>query len=331
MICSKCGLATLEGFRFCPKCGMRLDRPPVKIDRSKLKGPRDAYMKVIQGRESIDKAVPPLWIWVMLFIYLFWLISSIVIAFSVAIDALNENPSDPDMELLFDEMKRNMSVPIVFGFFFYFLTAALGYTIISRMNNHYDRDRNVRAASVSLISAGTSTPASKVEVGGELFAMNRTDELISSEEKKRNPIFWALLLALPLLISVLQYATMFNSDSYSHYQRISPLFSLAMFLTYLPILYISYSLSKSVFEHHRQWADFANQTTAAVNELDMGAMDGYWGGTVPSRPYVVYVIVTGITFGLFMFYWWYTIIKDLNQHFVAHRDFEDNLARSISQ
>ena len=328
MICSKCGLATSEGFRFCPRCGASLVIP-VKIDKAKLKGPREEVLNAIRKHESTDREVPPLWIWVMFFVYLIWIVSSTVIAFSVALGVLEEDPYDPDYDVLFNEMKDQMTAPILFGVAFYGLAAALTYTIISKMNRHYDRDDELRAASRSLISAGTSTASSRLTVGGDLTAMDRTDDMMASQQRKLNPILWSSAVALPLVISILQWIVMYSSDGYSEYQDVSLPLSVVIYLSYIPVLYLSYTLTKNIFDHHYDWADFANQTSTAVCDLGLPPMNSYMGGSIPRRSFGVYLLVTIITAGFFMFYWWYSIIKDLNHHFKAHRYFEDELARSV--
>ena len=50
---------------------------------------------------------------------------------------------------------------------------------------------------------------------------------------------------------------------------------------------------------------------------------------LPERNFVLYLILTIITAGLFGIYWLYILLKDPNQHFMYHRQIEDQLLSAL--
>jgi hypothetical protein len=51
--------------------------------------------------------------------------------------------------------------------------------------------------------------------------------------------------------------------------------------------------------------------------------------TLPERSFFIYLILTLLTCGLFLIYWYYVLIKDLNDHFGAQWQFEDQIAAQM--
>ena len=328
MICENCGLRNPDGFKFCPRCGAVLDKP-VKIDRSKIRGPGEAIAKAIKARGSTDEIVTTSWIWVMIIVYLASYVASLAIGLSIVHDVLQQDPSTFSREQVFDEMRTDLWALALLSGMFYSIASILAYLLVRRLNRHFTRDTELRAAALSLITSAASSPELSQRVENELAAMNRTDNLIASTEKRRRPILWSLAVAAPLMVSALQWALIFTSDSYSEYQRTSALFAVASLLSYLPLFDLSYFLGKSIYDHHSRWMDFAGQTTAAMNKLGLKMTEPLLDKSLLRRPYGLYVLVTIVTLGFFMFYWWHTLIQDPNYHFKAQWYFEDCLIKSI--
>ncbi len=51
--------------------------------------------------------------------------------------------------------------------------------------------------------------------------------------------------------------------------------------------------------------------------------------TVPDRNTILYIVLSLITFGIFMLYWIYVLVKDPNEHFKSHRVMEQELVKSF--
>ena len=328
MICGKCGLASPEGFRFCPKCGASLERP-VKVDRGKIKGPKEAIFKAIQARDSTDEVVTRTWILVLIIVYLTSIIAAVAIGFSIASDILRQDPSNFSRELMFDKLKDDVWATALLSGMFYALAFVLAYMLVSRLNRHYARDRQLRSSILSFLKAAAYSPEIKQMIEFDLTEMNQIDDRINSTEKRRNPIIWALAVAAPLMISILQWVVLFKSEGYHEYQESSALFVLAQLLAYVPLFYLSFLLGKSIYNHDSHWTSFAHQANAAMTKLGFPEKKSYWDRPLQYRSYGLYAVVTVVSLGLFMFYWWYTLVEDPNNHLKAQWDFEDSLIESI--
>ncbi len=92
-------------------------------------------------------------------------------------------------------------------------------------------------------------------------------------------------------------------------------------------LYILYILTQYDVKHNQRWYAFAQQTQYAGQALGMTIMFPSWKST-PQRSFVVYLIVT-LLFSLFLIYWYYVLIKDMNEHYKAQWQFEDQLMSSL--
>ena len=328
MICENCGLGSPEGFRFCPRCGAVLEKR-VKVDRSRIKAPKEAIFKAIQARDSTDEVVTRTWILVLIIVYLTSIIAAVAIGFSIASDILRQDPSNFSRELMFDELKEDVWATALLSGMFYAFAFVLAYMLVSRLNKHYARDRQLRSSILSFLKSAAYSPEIKQMIEFDLAEMNQIDDKINSSEKRRNPIIWALAVAAPLMISILQWVVLFNSESYHEYQESSALFLLAQLVAYVPLFYLSFVLGKSIYNHDSHWTSFAHRANAAMTKLGFPEKKSYWGRPLQYRSYGLYAVVTVVSLGLFIFYWWYTLIEDPNHHLKAQWDFEDSLVESI--
>ena len=328
MICGNCGLDSPERFKFCPRCGAVLEKR-VKVDRSRIKAPKEAIFKAIQARDSTDEVVTRTWILVLIIVYLTSIIAAVAIGFSIASDILRQDPSNFSRELMFDELKDEVWVPSLLSGMFYAFAFVLAYILVSRLNKHYARDRQLRSSMLSFLKSAAYSPEIEQMIEFDLAGMNQIDDQINSSEKRRNPIIWALAVAAPLMVSVLQWVVLFNSESYHEYQKSSALFLQGQLVAYAPLFYVSFVLGKSIYDHDSHWTNFAHQANAAITKLGFPEKKSYWGRPLLNRSYGLYAVVTVISLGLFMFYWWYALVEDPNHHLKAQWDFEDSLIESI--
>ncbi|HJX04378.1 MAG TPA: zinc ribbon domain-containing protein [Thermoplasmata archaeon] len=329
MICENCGLENPEGYKFCPRCGA-VTQKRVKVDMKKIRLPREALIKIIQTRASSDEIVTPLWIYLMIVVYLASIVASVAIGFSIAGDILREDPSSFSRELMFEDLKDELWLPSLLSVIFYVFASSLAFLLISRLNKHFERDKNMRRGLLTFVTSAASTPDLKKAVEIDLDMMSQTDDLINSTEKRRTPIVWALVVAAPLMVSILQWAFIFNGESYQEYQRTSILFFLLQLVAYIPLFELSVYLGKSIYDHHNRWMEFTLQAATATQKLGFKEGRSYWARPMPTRAYALYVFVTIISVGLFMFYWWYMLIKEPNDHLKTQWSFEDAFVESIS-
>jgi hypothetical protein len=99
---------------------------------------------------------------------------------------------------------------------------------------------------------------------------------------------------------------------------------LSLFAAPIVGLIVAYDLTQDMRRHEDRQAVYLQILPLALREA---------GVTPPSfaplRPHnrdpIVYVVLTAITAGLFWVYWFYTLLKDYNEHFADQAVFEDTL------
>lgn len=328
MNCDNCGLVTQEDFKFCPRCGAVLEKRVV-IDRSRIKASREDVFKVIQARTKSDELVTPFWIYVMIFFFLAELVAAFSIGFSIAGDIIREG-STFSRELLFEEMKGDLWVPAMFSVLFYGLAAVLAYVLVSRQNRHFLRDQELRKSLLALTQSAASSPNAGGIVEGEIERMGQIDHEMNATEKRRNPVIWAIAIAAPLIVSAVQLSFIYSGESYDKYDDTSLQFSLLSLLTYILVFDLSFFLGKTIYKHHEQMGDFSEETMIALSKLGLKEKNPRGGLSVVRKSYWLFTFVTIISVGMFMFYWWYTLIEDPNRHLKSQWMFEDSLVETLS-
>ena len=91
------------------------------------------------------------------------------------------------------------------------------------------------------------------------------------------------------------------------------------------LLYVLHFLTDSLIDHDFNQLNFNRQLNGALAKLGKPmAASGGWPHTHRSST-GLYVILTIITLGFFLPYWWYVVIKDWNTHFQNQWRFEDDV------
>lgn len=94
------------------------------------------------------------------------------------------------------------------------------------------------------------------------------------------------------------------------------------------VIYVLYFLTKDPPNHDRRQLSFMQQVQSAGSKLGMYLVVPTWK-SLPPRSFAIFLILIIFTFGLFAFYWFYVLIKDFNDHFMAQWQFENQLISSI--
>ena len=179
------------------------------------------------------------------------------------------------------------------------LFALLNYKLLKRMDEHRKREMALRMAIISYLKEkGAETQRAQL-IANEVSALESINQEAMYKEKERTPILWTIISLIPLLNLVVMYI-----------------------------------LGEFPFDHDKRWHAFTQYTQAACQKLGINVMTPSWS-TLKERPnlllLIVVLILTFITgLGLIvMLFWYYFIIKDLNDHFQAQWQFEDQLMAQL--
>ena len=172
------------------------------------------------------------------------------------------------------------------------LYSILNYKLLKRMDEHRKREMALRMAIISYLKEkGAETQKAQL-IANEISALESINQEAMYKEKERTPVLWTFLSLFPIINYVVMY-----------------------FLAEFP------------FDHDKRWHAFTQYTQAACQKLGINIMTPSWS-TIKERSNVLLLILT-LLFGIVVFIWYYFIIKDLNDHFTAQWQFEDQLMAQL--
>ncbi|MDG6987797.1 MAG: DUF4234 domain-containing protein [Nitrososphaerota archaeon] len=175
------------------------------------------------------------------------------------------------------------------------LIAAFWYFLISRRNDHFRRDKVLRSALVEYIRQEGEATGRSSQLSTEIATMNSINGEASADETEKSAVLW-------IILSIVTFG--------------------------LLGLYVLYFLTKDPYKHDSRQQGFMQQAQSALVKLGKTVVNPSWKA-LPSRSFFLYFVLSIITFGLFEYYWYYTLIVDFNNHFKAQWQLEDSIMAAI--
>jgi len=172
------------------------------------------------------------------------------------------------------------------------LYAVLNYKLLKRMDEHRKREMALRMAIISYLKdKGAETQRAQL-ISNEISALESINQEAMYKEKERTPVLWTIISLIPLL-------------------------------NYL----VMYIMGEFPFDHDKRWHAFTQYTQAACQKLGINVMTPSWS-TLKERSNILWLLLT-LLFSFPILIWYYFIIKDLNEHFQAQWQFEDQLMAQL--
>ena len=172
------------------------------------------------------------------------------------------------------------------------LYAILNYKLLKRMDEHRKREMALRMAIISYLKEkGAETQRAQI-IANDIAAMESINQEAMYKEKERTPVLWTVLGLIPIV-------------------------------NYL----VMYIMGEYAYDHDKRWHAFTQYTQSACQKLGINIMTPSWS-TLKERPNIILLIGT-LLLGIIMLVWYYFIIKDLNDHFQAQWQFEDQLMAQL--
>ncbi len=267
----------------------------------------------VRDRANTDKILSPAWVLLPLIAVAIGVLvatSALVLAFtavsSIPIEDLEGfDPLNPDFDLnipppsvsgLPGALALISSFGLVGGLLSSLLYAYLLYILLSRRNKHFRRQSRFSEDFIAHLRSLTSKKGLDEEVG--LSNLERTAREMKTTDDEKSAILWTVLAFIPIV-------------------------------NVFAILYILYFLGKDFRIHERNEDGFIEDSGRILQnvglELSVRRMD-----PTPNRSFILYIILSIVTFGLFGIYWLYTFIADPNAHFKHHQQYEDDLISKLS-
>jgi cytochrome bd-type quinol oxidase subunit 2 len=191
---------------------------------------------------------------------------------------------------LFAQIIRLYALAIILVYIILLIESIAIYYLIDRRNNHFKRQQQLYNTLAKYLSTRlTDFPSPNV------LRLSQLAEDSTFEEQDRPSGLWAVL---------------------------------NLFVTPIAGLIIAYDLTLDLRRHEERQATYQ---TALINALaEIGAQPQ---NLPPSKAHrrdaLLYVILTAITGGLFWIYWFYTLLRDYNEHFHDQASAEDSTLAAL--
>ena len=330
-VCSICAKENPDDGRFCSFCGKALgpaDKDAAVTADQAAENAKKIILYSIGSKGKTDRQISPAWSAVTLLLVLptagIYGISILAILFS-----LNYGGEDGLYEFYY-VYGRNL-LTIAFGVLF----ALLVFKMLSRMNEHMEREERLRRGVMTYLMASSRAASSESEMMKELVTASAYDGQALVYEKKMPPRKWAYQFALVFvigsLLSIAEGAWLFLSAD-----RNFVLFALIAYGTYfvliiglVMLLMFASNLMKTMYTHEVRWDGFVNSTGVALRKLGKRFDSSAQATAMKERSMMLYAVLTVITLGLFGIYWLYVLIDDPNKHFVRQEAVEDTLKKAL--
>ncbi|MCZ2855671.1 MAG: DUF4234 domain-containing protein [Candidatus Bathyarchaeota archaeon] len=175
----------------------------------------------------------------------------------------------------------------------FIVSIILRYKLVNRRNTHFKRQIFLFDDIVAAVKAIAAKKGVDVEVG--LASCERTVREAKAEETEKSAVLWAILSAF----------------------------------IFLAEWYINYFLMKDFYKHERREDGFWEDLGKTLDKSGITFSVPRRTEATPNRSFVLYLIVTIITLGLFGIYWLYVLLNDPNEHFKYHMQIEDQLLSTL--
>ena len=184
---------------------------------------------------------------------------------------------------------------IILAYLTYFilliLVIVLIFKLVSRRNNHFNRQILLQE---DLVSMARELAAKKgVDVSILLNNMERSVREARLEETEKNATLYALVGGIIWI-------------------------------------YCAYFLMKDFFKHERREDLFINDMLRTFNALGVSINFPYRNPPIPDRSFALYFVLTLITASIFGVYWVYVLVTDPNNHFRQQMLMEDTIMAQLS-
>jgi len=275
-----------------------------------LDGARQQLLGAVNARSITDKHIPKTWVLLPIIVYIVGFVAIVaIIAVQVSdlITLMIENPSHfpTDAELL-RRFGWITDISLIWSMISYALFAVLAYKLLSRHNEHFEREAHLRMGILSFLRAAAGSPERESIVSSEIATMNMLHSEASSAEPRRSALLWALVIGF-------MWIPGFN------------------FIAMILSLYMFYFLMKETWGHDKRFHEFMTQAYSALYKLGYSCAPVFGVRTLDRRSFALYLVISILTAGLFVLYWWYVLAKDPEEHYRQQWSVEDHLWNTIAQ
>lgn len=271
-----------------------------------IEGARRQLIGAIRSRGNTDAIISPIWAMMpMIVLIVGTLLGMILIIVELGRSGLLLGIGTASPSEVLDAMLGGIVFSLITSLIAAILFAILTHRLVERQNEHYEREAHLMMGVMSFLRASAGSPQRETMIAEELAVINNLYNQAKIEEQNHSPILWAVVIALSLFI-------------------------LGVFGVIL-MFYMFYFLTVTMCKHDRRWMTFVAQTRSAFAKLGYRPFSPCWARPLPDRSFGIYLVLSILTLGLFIIYWWYILGSDPNEHFREQWNFEDQIIEVIRQ
>ncbi len=184
---------------------------------------------------------------------------------------------------------------LVLGIISFIVSIVLIYKLVDRRNTHFKRQTFLMEDTIKLLRKIAEEKKTSVET--ELSLCERTLREARAEETERSAVLWAILSAV----------------------------------IFIATWYVYYFLMKDFYKHERREDEFWEDISKILSKLGISFSPPRRMNPLPNRNFILYLILSIITIGIFGIYWLYVLIKDPNEHFRYHASIDEELFTTLEK
>jgi uncharacterized membrane protein len=246
-------------------------------------------------RSQTDRQISVAWVFLPLIAILLAIVAAVIYVVAV-LSAFSSYTTSPPSQVSVAPIMGSIGLIIGIGFVAEILYLYFFYMLIRRRNQHFPRQHRFFTDLVTVLRSAAAKR--NVNIDPMLGSMDNTLRQAQTEETEKSAVLWVILLLVPLV-------------------------------SLIAMLYILYFLTSDFYKHER-WEDgILSDLERALSPMGIQFIF-HRSNPIPSRSFVLYIIITIVTFGIFGLYWEYTLIKDPNNHFVSHSVYESQIIQLIA-
>lgn len=185
------------------------------------------------------------------------------------------------------------SILIFVSLLSFIVSIVLTYKLVKRRNTHFQRQIFLFEDILSILKEIMSKKEASAEA--EITTLERTLRETKVEETEKGAVLWAILSAIIFIAS----------------------------------WYVYYFLMKDFYKHERREDMFFEDVSRILGKAGITFSVPRRAKPIPNRSFILYLILTIITAGIFGIYWLYILLIDPNEHFKYHIELEDELLKSL--
>jgi hypothetical protein len=170
------------------------------------------------------------------------------------------------------------------------------YKLMERRDLHLMRMANMVNTSVAILQEKAAQTGKTEVIGQELAQIGMIQREMYDQSRERGAALWLVLGILTGIATLIGY----------------------------------YFIMDDMARHDQLEAQYFTLMSSALTKLGLAGQASQAAPNMPERNFVVYLVLSFLTCGIFSFYWLYAMIEDGNQHVEAQVQWEDFLYSALA-